>query len=182
MSKAKTNQETEITEMLSGFQSTLPSTVKTIAVLGKNLTPAQVETQLQSFLTAITAITTAHATYTLAVANRKALDPGIKGLMLALRGLVKQLFPGDAVTQAKFGVTLKPRAKANSLKKATSAAKANATKEKNKPSASKPESQVLLFGANGQPLNAPASMTPVSPASAAPESAAPAAGSSVSGK
>ncbi len=179
LSKAKTNKETEVTEMLSGLQSTLPSTVKTFTVVGKSMTPQQVEAQLQSFLTLCAAVASAKAAFASAMANRKAQDPAITALMVGLRSSIKQLYPGDVVTLAKFGIDLKAKTKPSTLKKATTATKMQATKQLKKAASPRAESQVLLFGANGEPLNAPASLTP---ASAAPASAAPAASSSASGK
>jgi len=167
LSKAKTNQQTEVTEMLSGLKSALPTTVKGIPVQGTTLTPVQVQGQLQAFLPLITAVATAKAAYAKALANRKAQDASITTLMVALRAYLKQLFAGNATTLAQFGIDVKPKSTKSTLEKATTVAKGNATRASNKTPPAQPQSQIVLYGADGAPINVPSSATAAPSASAA---------------
>lgn len=163
----KMTKEEALEEMLSGFQNDLPAALKNITLNGKILTPAQVEAQIQGLLPTFAAVDTAHLAYTKAVANRYAVEPQVNALLAGLRQLVKQLFPGDVATQAKFGVTTKARAKPSALTVAASVEKAKVTREKNKPAAPAPSASITLYDANGNPLNAPTSSTASASASPA---------------
>ena len=161
----KPTLEEYLNEMLKGLQSDLPSTVKSITLNGKIVTPALAQAQITALLPLFVAVDAAKAPYTQAVAARKAVEPEGRLLLNGLRTFVRQLFPGDLATQAKFGVIKTPRKARTSLQKATSSAKATSTKSKKKAAAPPPEAQ-LVFGSasnTSEPATAPAAAPVATP-------------------
>ncbi len=161
--KPKQTTLSELKLMLSGFQQYLPTSVKSVPVIGDVLTPTQVEAKIEALLPPFTAADDAKAAAKVAVAARKEVEPAARALLEALRSYVKQLFAKDPVTMAKFGVTITPRKQPSALAKAAAHAKSTATRKKNKPAAAVPPAKVVLLGADGNPIGEPVG-APAAPA------------------
>jgi hypothetical protein len=161
--KQKVNLELDLEDMRTGFANSVPPGVTTIFVSGKPTTPSQVVSQLDALLPPFTEATQAKADYDKALLAKAAVKPAAKALLGDLRAAVRAMFPGDAASQARFGVIAKPRAKSTPLTKAAAAVKQAATRAKNKPPAVPPVATVVLNGPDGNPIVPSASTAPVSP-------------------
>ncbi len=153
-----------VTLTMGGIQNDLPSGTRTLPVDGTSLTPTQVESQLQAWLTAANAVQTTKVAYTTALANLKSLTPGVRALMLAIKAWAKAQFGSTNVAElANFGIAVTPRKAQTVATKAHGQAKRSATVAAKKAAASSTGSSVaLVVGDNGVQFAAPA----VSPAAA----------------
>ncbi len=100
MSKTKTTLESEIEAMITGFQSALPTTVKSVPLAGEMLTPVQAIQKLQGYDLLFTRVASNLAAYKQSVVDRKAQEPEMRNVIKGLRAFVSALFPP---TLKKFG-------------------------------------------------------------------------------
>jgi hypothetical protein len=157
-----------VTLMLTGVQNDLPTGTKSLPLEGQTLTPAQVEAQLQAYLTALANLATAKQAYANAVASMTPITVSTKALMEALTAWVKLQF-GSTNTEAlaNFGVKVKTPAATSLASKTAGAAKraaAHAAKKEAALAASAAANPPLTvtIGADGVQIATPSA--PVAPA------------------
>jgi collagenase-like PrtC family protease len=118
-----------VTLMLAGVQNDLPTGTQSLPLEGQTLTPAQVATQLQAYLTAVANLAAARQLYANTVASTKPVTVATRALMLALVAWVKVQFGStNAEGLAKFGVQAKTPKATSLASKTAAAAKSAATR------------------------------------------------------
>jgi hypothetical protein len=164
MSNAQSKFASKVATMLAGLKSGLLASVKSIPVAGELLTLNQVQQPLQDFVTADADVVAKRDAYRQAVQARTEKEAQVRVIFKAVVVFVKQLFAKDASTLAKFGVESKAPAKSSVETKAIAKAKRTATLKQKKATQPAPkQEQVVVLGADGQPIGAAPATAPVIP-------------------
>jgi hypothetical protein len=162
-SKAKTQAETlaQLQALISGLQKQLPS--GSFTLVSTAYTTAALVTALQGSVTALTAVTAAHAALKVTLAAWDAEDAKMGPVILALRRILQSMYADAPDTLAVFGLEArKVPAPRTAAEKAASAAKAAATR-KARGTASKKAKSVISGNVTGItiiPITAPTAAPP----------------------
>jgi hypothetical protein len=148
----------------------LPASVRTLVINNQSLTPQQIVAKAQAGLDLYAAADSAKEAAKEAVARRKAAEPALKEMWSQVEALLRVILGTNTSALAKVGMA--PRKKTGPMSveaRAAGVIKGRATRQRNTPKA-KPGDTIVLYGADGQPVNA----------SDLPSAATPAAGSTSS--
>ena len=102
---------------------------QTLTIAGSQLKTADIQTQLQSYLTALQAEDTARAAWKASVQSVDALKPATHALIVNLLGFLRTAFGATSATLLDFGLTPRPPSKRTVANKAVAIEKAQATRD-----------------------------------------------------
>ena len=176
--KARTQAETlaQLQGLILGLQTQLPG--EKFTLVSTVFTTAELVTALQGTVTALTAVTAAHAALKVTLAAWDAEDAKMGPVILALRRTLQSMYANAPDTLLVFGLEArKVPAPRTTAEKAASAAKAEATREARGTASKKAKSAITgnVTGVTITPITAPTAAAPAQPVNAqpAPPAAAP---------
>jgi hypothetical protein len=171
--------QTEVQSMMSGLNTNMPSTLRTMLIGGSSMTIPQVIAKFQAILDMLNAVTLAKTAYQHAIATRKGELVADHAFYSNVVAFLKNAFGAtDQTTLSGFGILPpKTRAKPTTTTRAIATAKAAATRKARGTMGKKqkaaitttPAPTVQVLGADGQPLGSTAApVAPVAPPAPAP--------------
>jgi|HubBroStandDraft_2_1064218.scaffolds.fasta_scaffold77362_1 hypothetical protein len=134
MSHSKSSQTarvSRITRAVSGIQKYFASTAS-LVLAAATYTPAQLESLLQAYATAVTALQLLHAQLRTAVSGEKAQAAQVDALLAALEAYVVNMFGASSEQVTEFGFTPRKVTVLTAAEKAAATAKARATRKAKK--------------------------------------------------
>ena len=128
---SQTARVSRLTRAVSGIQKYFASTAS-LVLAAATYTPAQLESLLQAYATAVTALQLLLAQLRTAVSGEKAQAAQIDALLAALEAYVVNMFGARSEQVTEFGFTPRKVAVLSASEKAASKAKAAATRKAKK--------------------------------------------------
>ncbi len=168
-----TSFTTEIQDMITGFTTSLPSSIRSMLVGGVSMTNAQVLAQFQSILQMLNLVATTKQAWKAAVSAKKAAMAPARTFYSNVEVILRQALGTNQALLAAFGIKPpKTRTKPTSTTKAIAHAKALATRAARGTKGTKqkaaitttPQPTVQILGPDGQPLGSTAAPGPATPA------------------